>query len=90
VLSEDEHLTPEGTVTGIDWRQHFEEYREYLDCGIQNKKQSVVNLFREWNEEFFRGGGFKTKSKQASKKGRSAALNTLMDDDEIAGGSESG
>jgi hypothetical protein len=31
VLSEDQNLTPEGAVTGIDWRQHFEEYREYLD-----------------------------------------------------------
>jgi hypothetical protein len=59
-----------------------------LDVGLRKSRKSVVNLFREWDDEFFHGGGFKKRNRQAGKTGQSDAMRRLMEDEEIASGSE--
>ncbi|KAK7064193.1 hypothetical protein R3P38DRAFT_3249775 [Favolaschia claudopus] len=53
VLSPDECFTPVGDVTGIKWLEDFEFYLEYLISGLRDKKDCVVNLFREWDKKFY-------------------------------------
>lgn len=42
-----------GTNTGINYGKDFEEYLEILMKGLQKKKKSVLNVFREWDRVIF-------------------------------------
>ncbi len=42
-----------GTNTGINYRNDFEEYLELLLKGIQRRKRSVLNVFKEWDRVLF-------------------------------------
>ncbi|KAJ7201090.1 hypothetical protein GGX14DRAFT_571664 [Mycena pura] len=51
--SADVEFTPRGAETGIDWQADLERYIEYLQNGLNKRKASVLNIFREWDELFF-------------------------------------
>ena len=42
-----------GINTGINYGKDFEEYLEILMKGLQKKKKSVLNIFREWDRVIF-------------------------------------
>ncbi|KAJ7657160.1 hypothetical protein DFH06DRAFT_1409273 [Mycena polygramma] len=53
VASADLHLTAKGAQTGINWQADLEDYIEYLQTGLDQRKASVLRIFREWDEIFF-------------------------------------
>lgn len=42
-----------GPNTGINYLRDFEEYLEILVTGLQKRKKSVLNVFREWEKVIF-------------------------------------
>jgi hypothetical protein len=53
VLSEDDELRTTGAKTRINYKGDFDQYLRLLHDGLAEKKQSVMDLFREWNKAFF-------------------------------------
>ncbi|KAJ7622627.1 hypothetical protein DFH06DRAFT_1340806 [Mycena polygramma] len=53
VASADFHLAAKGAQTGINWKADLENYVEYLQTGLDQRKASVLRIFREWDELFF-------------------------------------
>jgi hypothetical protein len=54
-LSQDDFLQERGLETGIHWHEEFDSYLQYLLQGLQQKKTSVLNIFRVWDQTFFAG-----------------------------------
>jgi len=52
-LSSDDFLQSVGNNTGINYARDFEEYLEILVRGLQKKKRSILNVFREWDRVVF-------------------------------------
>lgn len=52
-LSADDCLQSVGANTGINYGRDFEEYLEVLMTGLQKKKKSVLNIFRQWDQVIF-------------------------------------
>ena len=52
-LSSDDFLQSVGNNTGINYARDFEEYLEILVRGLQKKKKSILNVFREWDRVVF-------------------------------------
>jgi hypothetical protein len=53
VLSKDDYLQSKGTATGINWHLEYESYLQYLLKGLQQRKASVMNIFRVWDKTLF-------------------------------------
>ncbi|KAJ6537484.1 hypothetical protein DFH09DRAFT_829058, partial [Mycena vulgaris] len=51
--SADANLSARGAQTGINRHSDLEKYIQYLQSGLDRRKASVLNLFREWGELFF-------------------------------------
>ncbi|KAJ6576156.1 hypothetical protein DFH09DRAFT_812720, partial [Mycena vulgaris] len=51
--SADANLSARGAQTGINRHSDLEKYIQYLQSGLDKRKASVLNLFREWGELFF-------------------------------------
>ncbi|PPQ93016.1 hypothetical protein CVT25_006096 [Psilocybe cyanescens] len=52
-LSSDDFLQSVGTNTSINYEKDFAEYLEILVIGLQEKRKSVFNVFREWDQIVF-------------------------------------
>lgn len=52
-LSADDTLQEVGSSTGIRYFSDFEEYLMILETGLQQKKKSVINIIRQWDEKIF-------------------------------------
>jgi hypothetical protein len=52
-LSADDTLQEVGSSTGIRYFSDFEEYLMILETGLRQKKKSVVNIIRQWDEKIF-------------------------------------
>ena len=42
-----------GSSTGIRYFSDFEEYLMILETGLRQKKKSVVNIIKRWDEKIF-------------------------------------
>ncbi|KAJ6475190.1 hypothetical protein DFH09DRAFT_846349, partial [Mycena vulgaris] len=51
--SADANLSARGAQTGINRHSNLEKYIQYLQSGLDKRKASVLNLFREWGELLF-------------------------------------
>jgi hypothetical protein len=83
-----------GISTGIDWMTEFECYLQYLLQGLQQRKVSVLNIFRIWDGIFFPNtdtslSGNRSQGSNSEKSTRNAldALNVDEEDlgDNVAG-----
>ncbi|KAJ7267360.1 hypothetical protein C8J57DRAFT_1616055 [Mycena rebaudengoi] len=52
-LLADERLQTKGAITGIDWLARFEFYLKYLTIGLEERRVSVINIFKVWDTKFF-------------------------------------
>ena len=52
-LSADDTLQEVGLSTGIRYFDDFEKYSTILEAGLQQKKTSVLNIFKQWAERIF-------------------------------------
>jgi hypothetical protein len=53
VLSADNEFQEEGAESGICWHDVFDEYFQYLQVGLDQRKASVLQIFHLWDAEFF-------------------------------------
>ena len=42
-----------GSNTGIRYFNDFEEYLTILETGLQQRKKSVLNIIKQWDEKIF-------------------------------------
>ncbi len=52
-LSADDTLHEVGSSTGIRYFNDFEEYLTILETGLRQKKKSVLNIIKQWDEKIF-------------------------------------
>jgi len=52
-LSSDETLQEVGSSTGIRYFNDFEEYLTILETGLRQKKRSIINVIKQWDEKIF-------------------------------------
>jgi hypothetical protein len=52
-LSADDTLQEVGSSTGICYFSDFEEYLMILETGLRQKKKSIINIIRKWDEKIF-------------------------------------
>jgi hypothetical protein len=52
-LSSDVSLQEMGSSTGIRYFKDYEEYLTMLETGLQRRKKTIVNIFREWDARIF-------------------------------------
>ena len=52
-LSADDTLQEVGSSTGIRYFSDFEEYLMILETGLRQKKKSVINIIKQWDEKIF-------------------------------------
>lgn len=52
-LSSDDALQEVGSNTGIRYFNDFEEYLTILVTGLQQRKKSVLNIIKQWDEKIF-------------------------------------
>jgi len=78
-FSGDETFQEVGASTGIRYFSYYEEYLIILETGLQQKKRSVVNIIKKWDEKIFPDTN-SSLAKGNSKKGdESSGLKKLMD-----------
>ncbi|KAJ7646323.1 hypothetical protein DFH06DRAFT_997636, partial [Mycena polygramma] len=79
VASADLHLTAKGAQTGINWQADLEDYIEYLQTGLEQRKASVLRIFREWDEIFFPDSETSLAGDGASDKDHEKEKQSVMD-----------
>ncbi|KAK6977814.1 hypothetical protein R3P38DRAFT_3471833 [Favolaschia claudopus] len=88
-LSGDTNLRTPGDCTGIDYQERFEEYLEVLLTGLELKRKSILNVFREWDRVLFpnaeRGFGGSVRD-GPSDGGNKRALDALRDEEDAEDG----
>lgn len=52
-LSSDDTLQEVGSSTGIHYFNDFEDYLTILETGLRQKKKSVMNIIKRWDEKIF-------------------------------------
>ena len=52
-LSSDVSLQEVGNRTGIRYFQDYEEYLTLLESGLQRRKKTIINIFKEWDAKIF-------------------------------------
>jgi hypothetical protein len=52
-LSSDDTLQEVGSSTGIRYFNDFEEYLTILETGLGQKKKSIINVIKQWDEKIF-------------------------------------
>lgn len=52
-LSSDDTLQEVGSSTGIRYFNDFEEYLTILETGLRQKKKSIINVIKQWDEKIF-------------------------------------
>ena len=52
-LSSDDTLQEVGSSTGIHYFNDFEDYLTILETGLRQKKKSVINIIKRWDEKIF-------------------------------------
>jgi hypothetical protein len=88
-LSSDEHLQSRGNNTGIDYGKDFEEYLELLITGLQQKKKSILNVFRVWDRVIFpNSDSMLVKQAVVTNSGMKTARAILADDEVEDSGAE--
>jgi hypothetical protein len=83
----------EGVESGIRWHDLFDEYFEYLQLGLDQRKASVLKTFRIWDAEFFpnRSGAPGAVSTSVEETAKANALGALCaDEEEPEGGDDEG
>ena len=83
-LSADDCLQGVGANTGINYGRDFEEYLEILMTGLQKKKKSILNVFRQWDHVIFPNSDSSLvgNADKDTSRGLKAALMMLEDDEE--------
>jgi hypothetical protein len=69
-LSIDKSFQDRGSVSLIKYRDGYEQYRNWLQVGLIQRKVSVVALFKEWNDTIF--------VRNTAESGTSAGINQAM------------
>ncbi|KAJ6469089.1 hypothetical protein DFH09DRAFT_955340, partial [Mycena vulgaris] len=77
--SADANLSACVAQTGIDWHSDLEKYIQYLRSGLDKRKASVLNLFREWDELFFPESETSLAGKNADDDGAERAMKDVME-----------
>jgi len=77
-ISGDEAFQEVGASTGIRYLNDYEEYLTILETGLQQKKRSVVNIIKQWDEKIFPDTN-SSLAKGNLKKGDESGLKKLMD-----------
>jgi len=49
----DDTLQEVGSSTGICYFNDFEEYLMILETGLRQKKKSIINIIKQWDEKIF-------------------------------------
>jgi hypothetical protein len=52
-LSGDESLQEVGSSTGIRYFNDFEEYLTIIETGLKQKKKSIINVIKQWDDKIF-------------------------------------
>ncbi|KJA15886.1 hypothetical protein HYPSUDRAFT_71753 [Hypholoma sublateritium FD-334 SS-4] len=52
-LSADETLQEVGSSTGIRYFSDYEEYLTIIETGLRQKKKSIINVIKQWDEKIF-------------------------------------
>ncbi|KAF8961300.1 hypothetical protein BDZ97DRAFT_1760038 [Flammula alnicola] len=52
-LSSDDTFQEVGSTTGIRYFNDLEEYLTILETGLRQKKKSVINIIKQWDEKIF-------------------------------------
>ncbi|KAJ7262627.1 hypothetical protein C8J57DRAFT_1632582 [Mycena rebaudengoi] len=81
-LSADEQLQTKGAITGIDWLARFEFYLKYLTIGLEERRASVINIFKVWDTKFFPDSDASMAS-HGEIPGEQELMDALKDDDVI-------
>jgi len=83
-LSGDETFQEVGSSTGIHYFSDFEEYLTILETGLCQRKKSVINIIRQWDEKIFPNSNLSlVKSKKNnSESGLKKAMDLLAADSE--------
>jgi len=91
-LSSDETLQEVGSSTGIRYFNDFEEYLTILETGLRQKKKSIVNVIKQWDEKIFPNSdsSLVTGKKNNESNGLKKAMDLLAadseeDDEEVEG-----
>nr|GAT50599.1 predicted protein [Mycena chlorophos] len=53
IHSRDHFFAETGAITGIKWDLEHEAYLRWLQLGIDNKVDCVLDIFRRWDEKFY-------------------------------------
>jgi|ERR1700678_317259 hypothetical protein len=91
-LSSDDTLQEVGSSTGIRYFNDFEEYLTILETGLRQKKKSIVNVIKQWDEKVFPNSdsSLVTGKKNHESSGLKKAMDLLAadseeDDEEVEG-----
>jgi len=87
-LSADVEFQEEGAESGIRWHDIFDEYFQYLQVGLNQRKASVLQTFGLWNAEFFPNlplapGMQVPSAEEAATKSAVDALNADQEEDSV-------
>lgn len=81
-MSADDQLSETGTVTGIKWAEDHEKYVKYLTSGLEERRASVLKIFRIWDDIFFPGRGPGLGGRPTEEDSTADAMDALRADDE--------
>lgn len=85
-MSADENLQAHGANTHINYQSDFSVVLEYLFKGIHEKRKSVLNIIRTWDDVLFPNRDAKdgyVKVAQGTEKGEMQRALEMLKDDEI-------
>ena len=84
MLSGDDTLQEVGSSTGIRYFNDFEEYLTLLETGLRQKKKSVLNIIKQWDEKIFpdTGSSLVKGGKSPGSSGLRKAMDLLAADSE--------
>jgi ABC-type siderophore export system fused ATPase/permease subunit len=84
-----------GSNTGIRYFSDFEEYLMILEIGLRQKKKSVINIIKQWDEKIFPNsdssivkGNFKKSDENSGMKKAMALLEADSEEEDIGTGGE--
>ncbi|VDB87330.1 unnamed protein product [Peniophora sp. CBMAI 1063] len=86
LVSKDEKVKPEGALSGINYRDIFNTYLEFILSGLQKRKRAVRELMDLWNRKFYPGFQSRPRDRAAREGSPTSSARRLgqswLDDDE--------
>ena len=79
MLSADETLQEVGSNTGIRYFRDFEEYLMVLETGLRQKKKSIINVIKQWDEKIFPNSDSSLVKGNLNKSDENSSIKKAMD-----------